>query len=823
MQCRHVHAFAHISRELAVTSHQLNECSEYQSAMPRVDRLGMFERRGCVPRIEDLVASCYGIRKVFPCKSAIGSEACRAGLINCDPIAKLPKWWSKMAMYCYKDDGILATKVVMHWLPTWRNPRWRSHNQNGRSGMVPRASSPSPMCPNLPAPRSSVPSPCARSFQTYLLPRGIRELLRSIVETRTTRAIPQHLSMTFRWLDYSPPIYVNRVRFPAGSPPDVRNRAGRRRLMADFIGYLPFPSLRIPALFHTHLTSPSLALKTLVLRAGRKATAYGALHTTIQRKATAYGALHTTIQRDKVAERLARSPPTKADRAQSPAGSTDFRKWESCRTMPLVGGFSRGSPPLVHTVFDTSWRTKAQSAPSAVTAGNQYTIDIAIFVHKTVESSLQFKTVLGDNRLGGRARKGRANKEPVWVVEGRDYPGEGGVRAERGMFERHQSYYLSLSPTHEGHVMGGPVSVGGAKADGHLQVHLVWFMAFTTRYMTSDVLTKFLTAKTSSTGSLASSVHTWPGTLQHTGLSSQRCRTVARGLRLWLVGVSTPSSCKVTTRSRGLQATQRTRDACWLQLFLSSARTDTSTSTSISTNTNTLLTLLFRLVSDILQSIMSALSYLALSTVSASRRGSSYMRAAAAWVNQRRSGLKVVRGVAASLLLLRQRLSHFVRAQKARRNALFLPSFATTNSLYRLFTKLEEKKNGGITEGFPHVGIVSDDAARWGVFSGLSPVSAALEFQRCSTLTSHSSAFKTSGTLSVDSANHNKAALAQKMFDHRKKESEQFFRKLSSRRVSQLDGGLAFLQHAPGFPDLAQALDTSTGGWVHAHFLPIRD
>ncbi|KAJ8873708.1 hypothetical protein PR048_024541 [Dryococelus australis] len=30
----------------------------------------------------------YGIRRVFPCKSAIGSEACRAGLIKCDPIAK---------------------------------------------------------------------------------------------------------------------------------------------------------------------------------------------------------------------------------------------------------------------------------------------------------------------------------------------------------------------------------------------------------------------------------------------------------------------------------------------------------------------------------------------------------------------------------------------------------------------------------------------------------------------------------------------------------------------------------------------------------------
>ncbi|KAJ8874520.1 hypothetical protein PR048_025380 [Dryococelus australis] len=39
-----------------------------------------------------------------------------------------------------------------------------------------------------------------------------------------------------------------------------------------------------------------------------------------------------------------RSPPTKANRVQSSAVSPDFRKWNSCRTMPLIGGFSRGSP-----------------------------------------------------------------------------------------------------------------------------------------------------------------------------------------------------------------------------------------------------------------------------------------------------------------------------------------------------------------------------------------------------------------------------------------------------------------------------------------------
>ncbi|KAJ8891730.1 hypothetical protein PR048_004265 [Dryococelus australis] len=45
-----------------------------------------------------------------------------------------------------------------------------------------------------------------------------------------------------------------------------------------------------------------------------------------------------------VTDRLACSPPTKANRTLSPAGLLpDFREWESCRTLPLVGGFSRRS------------------------------------------------------------------------------------------------------------------------------------------------------------------------------------------------------------------------------------------------------------------------------------------------------------------------------------------------------------------------------------------------------------------------------------------------------------------------------------------------
>ncbi|KAJ8898241.1 hypothetical protein PR048_003601 [Dryococelus australis] len=66
----------------------------------------------------------YGIRKVFPCKSAIGSEACRACLINCDPIAKvtvdlvqqLPEW-----TMC---DWAIAREILLQPILSWQ--RWGS-------------------------------------------------------------------------------------------------------------------------------------------------------------------------------------------------------------------------------------------------------------------------------------------------------------------------------------------------------------------------------------------------------------------------------------------------------------------------------------------------------------------------------------------------------------------------------------------------------------------------------------------------------------------------------------------------------------------------
>ncbi|KAJ8881187.1 hypothetical protein PR048_017660 [Dryococelus australis] len=117
-----------------------------------------------------------------------------------------------------------------------------------------------------------------------------------------------------------------------------------------------------------------------------------------------------------VAERIVYSPPTNVIRVQFPAVSPDPRVWESCRTMSLIDGSSRGSPAspapppplrrrsiltsitiigsqdlasLVHTVFDASWKRLAQSSPSTVTADSQNAVDISTLLYKTAESSLQ--------------------------------------------------------------------------------------------------------------------------------------------------------------------------------------------------------------------------------------------------------------------------------------------------------------------------------------------------------------------------------------------------------------------------------------------------
>ncbi|KAJ8878395.1 hypothetical protein PR048_018973 [Dryococelus australis] len=115
--------------------------------------------------------------------------------------------------------------------------------------------------------------------------------------------------------------------------------------------------------------------------------------------------LHTQTYRGH-GERLARSPPTNANRVfacgnrarrcrwsgglsrEPPAFHTlSFRRCSILTSITLID--SQDLAPLVHTAFGTFWRAVAQPSPSAAIADNQCTVHIGISVHKTVESSLQ--------------------------------------------------------------------------------------------------------------------------------------------------------------------------------------------------------------------------------------------------------------------------------------------------------------------------------------------------------------------------------------------------------------------------------------------------
>ncbi|KAJ8887551.1 hypothetical protein PR048_013767 [Dryococelus australis] len=157
---------------------------------------------------------------------------------------------------------------------------------------------------------------------------------------------------------------VNRFRFPAGLPPDFRiwestpdDATGRLVFSGIYLSPRPYS----PALLHTHLASALSALKTSMLRA----------------------ALIHTHQKSCVIVRQYRGTPLAnqrrvAYRSKSQPNQCRIFRWT--RYTRLV------SKRLAQTISE--WNG-VRLSPCTLTAGNQCAVDIAIFVHKTVESILQ--------------------------------------------------------------------------------------------------------------------------------------------------------------------------------------------------------------------------------------------------------------------------------------------------------------------------------------------------------------------------------------------------------------------------------------------------
>ncbi|KAJ8891134.1 hypothetical protein PR048_010648 [Dryococelus australis] len=253
---------------------------------------------GCYP-----TPGSYGIRKVFPCKSAIGSEACRAGLINCDPIAKIrhhnvssqcsyilvelqlkePTHYSSSAG---QHDLLCSTTFIIDW----------SSVTEATAGTQVILVSVFPLTTVLVQANMTY---CAlqRSLLAVVnVQTKAIELMPVMVEKRhshlarlwacthlktavTAATIVDRLHMNDTYVRYCteqgtsvhgqttrlPPTKANEVRFPAGLLPDFRVWESCRTMPLD----LPLLRSSIPALLRTRLNSPSSALNTSVLRAAQ--------------------------------------------------------------------------------------------------------------------------------------------------------------------------------------------------------------------------------------------------------------------------------------------------------------------------------------------------------------------------------------------------------------------------------------------------------------------------------------------------------------------------------------------------------------------------
>ncbi|KAJ8865763.1 hypothetical protein PR048_033285 [Dryococelus australis] len=201
-----------------------------------------------------------------------------------------------------------------------------------------------------------------------------------------------------QWLDYLPPTYVNRILFLAESLPVFGMRQSHRTMPLVCVfsrGSPVFPYACIPALLHTHLALPPSALETSMYypkytRSHEHFTIVCPSHTQFSQKGRDFSSMQQPMDKRRQLGRIS-VPPT-SFRFQ-PVLRINCMWSEALRALRQRNYLWSTAPDYTkhwfHTVFDTSWRTLAQSSPFTVTADSQCAVDIGMLARKYVKSSLQ--------------------------------------------------------------------------------------------------------------------------------------------------------------------------------------------------------------------------------------------------------------------------------------------------------------------------------------------------------------------------------------------------------------------------------------------------
>ncbi|KAJ8871101.1 hypothetical protein PR048_027405 [Dryococelus australis] len=218
-----------------------------------------------------LTPGSYGIHKVFPCKSAIGSEAYRAGLIDCDPIAKSGE--AGLRRRKGKEEGISSLPLVSLSSKSSRDTLSICQGDPFKEGGSSLGEIFQSLCTQADE-RKTITSPI-----NPLVNQEPRSLSRDTSRTSFSQPLTMlktegewlalHWITVAKWLACSPPTKALRVQYRAGSlwifPCGKHAELCRRSTC--FLGNLPFPPL-----FHSGAApyspqSPQSALKTSILGA----------------------------------------------------------------------------------------------------------------------------------------------------------------------------------------------------------------------------------------------------------------------------------------------------------------------------------------------------------------------------------------------------------------------------------------------------------------------------------------------------------------------------------------------------------------------------
>ncbi|KAJ8865622.1 hypothetical protein PR048_033142 [Dryococelus australis] len=296
---------------------------------------------------------------------------------------------------------------------------------------------------------------CHRVAELSFLGNRVLNVLKWLLASFFSKLFMLLGTAVVQWLGHSPPTAAIRARSPTGSPPDFRTweSCWTTPLAGGvFSGYSRFPHPCIPVSLHLRVSCHAMSGDDGHLRvpAGKPVT----------RRVLSHPGFTPRLRGSRVV-----SPIPKVNRVRFPAGPLpEFPMWEPCKTMPLVGGFSRGSPlisPSLHsgaaryiTSPSSTLKTSLLTAAQISSFTHHSTVGSPLVDDRLVMNAVKYRIVFGvvwTNRMMVSSNT-NTNRTDVLAVEDTE-----------SFWARQAAILPSLTLQVDGPAGGSPISAEGLR------------------------------------------------------------------------------------------------------------------------------------------------------------------------------------------------------------------------------------------------------------------------------------------------------------------------------------------------------------------------